>query len=599
MFKECLKSISILFHYAKKETLGKIVQMILVALISPLSLYITQRLIDNIGLFIAGKNGKWIVIQWGLLLMLSMIFLSSNVFIDNILNIKIKRILNQTFTSDIISKFKSMEYSCFENSNMLNTINRMGANPQEKIIDIFNSTMESLTQFFMMVGTAVIFAQVSVWFAIGFLVLLLPMIWFNFKGMDLLNNMYNNQSESERWMRYYAGLMSEKNALVELKVFKAVECINKKWKYKADNVLKERIEITIKAQKYYGLSKLIFKIWTFFVAIILILHLINGNISIGIFTALMTSTGKILDNSVALSKNFSTLSQKYIEISQYYKFMDFPIEKEYSKENFDTQLENRQDMTIGFENVSFYYPNDNGEKKEIIKNVSFQVKSSESIAIVGENGAGKSTIVKLLCGLYQPTGGKITINGIDMKYLSREEFRKVISVVFQDYAKYELSLRENIGFGDVSRINQDQELIKALDIGMAKGLLELSPKGLDANMGKLNNDGIDLSGGQWQRLAIARACFADSAFVILDEPTAAMDPVAESQMYHSFIAALQNKGSIIISHRLASAKIADKIVVIKNGMVEEIGSHEELMSRDGVYKKMFIAQSSWYIEPTM
>lgn len=595
MIRECFKSIAILYRYAKKETIGKVMLMLLITVMAPLSLYLTQKLIDSIGMFVDGKTGKIVIINWAMLLMLSMVIISGRACIDNIINIRIKRILNKKFTSDIVSKYKRMEYGCFENREMLNTINRMGTNPQEKIMDIFNGTIEALTQFFMMVGTSFIFAQVSIWFAIGFLFLLLPMTWFNFKGMDLLNNMYNNQSESERWMRYYAGLMSDKNALLELKVFNAVECINKKWKQKADVVLKERIEITMKAQKYYGLSKLIFKVWTVLVVTVLIHYLLKGSITIGVFSALITSTGKILDNSVALSKNFSTLSQKYIEIQQYYKFMNFPEENEMPQEQWlPLQWNDMQDMSIRFENVSFHYPSDKGEIKEILKGINFTVKGSESVAIVGENGAGKSTIIKLLCGLYQPTGGRITINGIDRKDISKEDLRNVISVVFQDYAKYELSLRENVGFGDISSMEQDEKIMKALNMGMADGLLELSPNGLNGTMGKLTKDGIDLSGGQWQRLAIARACFAKGSFIILDEPTAAMDPVAESKMYHSFVRALQNKGSIIISHRLASAKIADKIVVIKSGMVEEIGSHEELMIKDGVYKQMFIAQSSWY-----
>ena len=243
---------------------------------------------------------------------------------------------------------------------------------------------------------------------------------------------------------------------------------------------------------------------------------------------------------------------------------------------------------IRFEDVSFTYPKTD---KKILDGVSFSVQPGEHAALVGENGSGKSTIVKLLFGLYRPDQGKITFNGTDIRSLSPEQRHRVLSAVFQDYARYTLTLRENVAFGDIQKLHDDNALKEALRAGMAEDSVFES---LDQNLGKLEEDGVDLSGGQWQRVAMARAMASGSACLVLDEPTAALDPMAESRMYQNFASAMKGRGCVMISHRLASAKMCDKILVLDKGKIAEEGSHHQLMERGGLYAQMFQAQSAWY-----
>jgi len=240
--------------------------------------------------------------------------------------------------------------------------------------------------------------------------------------------------------------------------------------------------------------------------------------------------------------------------------------------------------------VEFTYPKTDAK---ILNGVSFEVKQGERVALVGENGAGKSTIIKLLCRLYKPDSGRILINGTDIQTADAAALRRVFSVVFQDFCKYTLTLRENVAFGDLSKLRDDNALRDALKMGLADGIAEL-----DTPLGKLEENGVDISGGQWQRVAVARACLPNSAFVILDEPTASLDPVAESNMYHSFAEVLKNRGCIMISHKLASAKMADKIVVLSDGVVSETGAHADLMAAGGLYSRMYASQSAWYSSST-
>ena len=230
----------------------------------------------------------------------------------------------------------------------------------------------------------------------------------------------------------------------------------------------------------------------------------------------------------------------------------------------------------------------------VLKDVSFSIEQGQKVALVGENGAGKSTIIKLLCKLYKPDSGYIKVNGTDLQDIPMADLKKIFGVAFQDYVCYALSLRENVALGDVEKINDDESIKRALKDGLADGLLEELTNGLDSNLGKIEDDGVDLSGGQWQRVAISRACLSDGSIVVLDEPTASLDPIAESDMYNAFSSALKDKGCLIISHRLASARLADKIILLDSGVIAESGSHEELMAKRGLYCKMFENQSSWY-----
>lgn len=301
--------------------------------------------------------------------------------------------------------------------------------------------------------------------------------------------------------------------------------------------------------------------------------------------AVIGSAATVLGLSETLSRNFSSLSQQYLEIKHYHTFLSLPEidEKEKSIDIIKPH--------IVFDNVHFTYPKAN---KPVLKGVSFEISPRQRVAIVGENGAGKSTIIKLLCKLYKPDSGKITINGINLDDIPFSQLKRIYSVVFQHYSSYSLTLRENIAFGDIDKLKDDKAILDAVNKGLATEVLNKMPKGIDTNLGKLEDDGVDLSGGQWQRVAIARACVSDSAFVILDEPTSALDPVVETEILKQFIEIARDKTAVIISHRVGLCKFADKIIVMKDGQICEIGTHDSLINKNGEYKRLYTSQEQWY-----
>lgn len=253
-----------------------------------------------------------------------------------------------------------------------------------------------------------------------------------------------------------------------------------------------------------------------------------------------------------------------------------------------------QPIAIEFRDVSFSYRS--GEHRtEIFSHLNLQIKAGEKLALVGRNGAGKSTLVKLLCGFYDPDEGTITFNGIDAGEFPKAERYGLFSVVFQDLFFPGVRMDESIALQETERIDQDR-LQKALEkAGMAEVFREKKIT-MDRYMGRLKKEGVELSGGQYQRLLLARALYQDGAVLVLDEPTAALDPIAESQVYESYQAYSQGKTSIFISHRLASTGFSDRIVLLADGEIVEMGSHQELMERKGAYAKMFRIQSSYYAD---
>lgn len=586
MIKQSFKSIGVMLKYARVATIVKLFELLITALMAPLALYFTQKLIDSISPFVRNETIITSIIIWASLLLVAMLFSANVNAFNGIQYINMKRKLNQNFTKVVINKYKKLDYSCFEDSEIQDTLARMGDAPQEKIFNLFLNITGIISMLISIVGLAIIFMQVSIWFSLAFLAILIFMMWLDFKSMDMMNTMFNNQTEEERRLSYLSGLLSDKSSLFELRIFGAVSYISAKWYKMTGKVLNERLRTTIKSQKYSAGSSVCILAWIALVVFSLIYGIDSGAVTVGLFVSLVGATGGILTTTETLSHSFSNLSQRYLQMEHYDIFMALP---EISDNESEDEIKN---PTIKFEDVVFTYPK---TEKKILNGITFTIEPNERMALVGENGAGKSTIIKLLCRLYKPNSGKITINSIDINDLSQKQLRSVLSVVFQDFANYFLTLRENVAFGNIGKLHDNNAIKLALSQGLAEGI-GINAKGdnLDMNLGKLEENGVDLSGGQWQRVAIARACIADSSFVILDEPTASLDPVAESEMYHSFAEIMKNKGCIMISHRLASAKMCDKIIVLDGGRVTQQGSHEVLMQSGGLYAKMFSTQSAWY-----
>ncbi len=246
---------------------------------------------------------------------------------------------------------------------------------------------------------------------------------------------------------------------------------------------------------------------------------------------------------------------------------------------------------VRFEEVGFLYP---GSDRVALDNVSLTIRPGEMIALVGENGSGKTTLTKLLCRLYDPTCGRITVDGVDLRGYSLEQWRSQISVIFQDYQQYQLSARENIWFGNIATPPDTQQIETVARLCGADAVIQELPEGYDTVLGRLFEGGAELSIGQWQKIALARAFLRDAQIIVLDEPTSAMDARAEYEFFRDFRRLAQGRATILISHRFSTVRMADCIYVLEDGVIAESGSHDDLVQRGGKYAQLFEMQAQHY-----
>lgn len=298
----------------------------------------------------------------------------------------------------------------------------------------------------------------------------------------------------------------------------------------------------------------------------------------------------------SVSSTLAVISSTFVSVDQHTTFLDdyfsfLSIDELVKKVEHPEPLPSRFDKGIVFENVSFKYP---GSSEYAVRNFNLTINNGELIALVGENGAGKSTIIRLLLRFYDADEGSITIGGIDLRKTDPEELRNRVGVLFQDYANYELTIRENVTMGRPYVEVSDDRVLKSLSDARSEWLIKKMPNGLDSKVGRLFEGGHDLSGGEWQRLALARIMYRNADIWVLDEPTSSLDPEAEAAIFAELKENLKGRIGIVISHRFSTVRIADRIAVIADGKVSEIGTHDELMKAKGRYSELFELQAAGY-----
>lgn len=303
---------------------------------------------------------------------------------------------------------------------------------------------------------------------------------------------------------------------------------------------------------------------------------------IGAFTSVSGTLGMI-------SSTFVAVDQHTTFLEDYFSFL--AIDSLITVPATPTHLPAKLNSGIQFEHVSFRYPGGTGHA---VKDLSLHIHDGELVALVGENGAGKSTLIKMLLRFYDPEQGTVRVGGVDLKQVVPEELRERIGVLFQDFATYELSVRENVSIGRPDKQEGDEKIVKALRDARSEWLLSKMPGGLDAKVGRLFEGGHDLSGGEWQRLALARIMYRDADIWILDEPTSSLDPEAEAAIFAELKENLKGRIGIVISHRFSTVRMADRIAVIEDGKVAELGSHNELLAAGGTYARLFELQAAGY-----
>lgn len=550
-----------------------------IVLISELLIGLLQTLILIAWQYVVNTAEKLILKQTSfeiLLLSLAVSFLAY-IFMDlfrmvlesfyTLLNSK----LSERLEDKLYDKCKKLNVLYFENSDLYNQIDRAknairGIVSLTSIIGIFVMAFGRISTL----GTYVLWTKPI--FALIVILPIVPILITRIvRGRDLYRLNYT-QSEKRRECGYYKGCINNK----ETRTLRAAPFFWKKWDSLYCELRNEEKKVNRKLSIVFLLMNL-FKYSIYILAIsIAAKYLFEGSIDVGMFaliTGMLGTTHATIEVVVSRSGDIAG-SLKYA--NDYFVFLDKSGDIEINKEVFRTAIE--------LKDVCFSYPNaDNAA----INHINLKIEQGEKIALIGVNGAGKSTLAKIIAGLYNPSAGEIIYNGEQRP----DNVMIDCAMVFQNFCKYYLTLRENAAFGDINSLNNDEDLINSLkwfDFDLKK-----VNHSLNTQLGR-NFDGVELSGGEWQKIALSRGFIRKSNLVLLDEPNSGLDPLTESKVFKIFIELLNDKTGIIITHRIGIASIVDRVIIMDNGGILEEGTHDELIRSDGHYKKMYLTQANVY-----
>ena len=557
-------------------------------LLTPLGVYVGQNVFDG-GLAVARGEMAFSAYSVYLALFVVMAVLPSafDGFIYAYVEKRSLLILRTAYKSRMLQKLKTMKYEHFENEATAEIIDKAYHRMENAARHLWpNYAYGRGSAFVASIGSLAYVASIRWWLLVTVLV---PFLLETYIASRTNYNIYTELEtcwNRERRYTTLGGYLRSRQFAREMKAYGNYD-------YLIDTYRKRLHERNRDYERYYFkhlrmllLGGNITKFGIILNVVLLLVLFVNGHMSVGLFIAMSGLVSSRIYGQLEGVAGFFKWSGFHINTYEYKdKFLALPDEPE------GTESEGPASFDIEFRDVWFRYP---GTERDILKGLSFKIASGEKVSIVGGNGEGKSTMIKLLLGLFVPDRGDILIGGKNLHRFPPHLRAKLFGTVFQDFPRYSITLKENIGIGDPDALGDEERIRQAAGKGKVHEFAEQLAGGYDTLLGRDFEGGVDLSGGQWQRIAIARALMGDKPILILDEPTSQLDPIAEAELYREFAAMAENRTAILITHRLGSTMITDRIFVIADGQVAEAGTHEELMKRDGLYRRMFEAQKQWY-----
>lgn len=496
--------------------------------------------------------------------------------------------LSHNIENIVADKFQNIKQERIDNPEFLdlhsNTLNRCGSEP----LNLMESLFSTVANVISLMGYVVIIAKYNLIALLVIIIFTLPIIVFKRKYQGLTFRFYNERTMQLRRIMYYLELLTEPEYANEVRGYRLHDYISNERKRLFRDFIKGNTKIAGKEIAVSLSTSLLSMIGSILVGIWLIQKTIAGTITVSEFYLLITAIMTLATDLMALSDQIASNSKSMMFINYIFNYMEEPnvIESKALK------IEEKTIHDICFENVSFKYT---GSENYVLKNINVHFNTSETVCLVGENGSGKSTFVKLLLRIYDPTEGRVLLDGIDLKEYDINDLRKFYGVLFQDYVKFSDSVHNCIGFGNIEELQNSEGIAEAARLTGADVFIAGYKDGYETNLSKMFfNDAIEPSGGQWQKLAISRAVYSDAQVLVLDEPTAALDPKSEVKMFDTFKKISELKSTLIISHRMYITKLADKIILLENGELVEEGSFEDLIKLKKEFYSMYKIQSDSY-----
>jgi len=592
-------------------------------------LIVTQRLIDSLqtalrGGAASGASGldpmsavaPWVIWLGGVMvlgILLEMLRSYCEVDVQEKVGIYLQR--------EVIEKAHSVDLVHFEHPDFYDALQRANQDMGSRLVTLLRLVTDVVASFAGMAGILIVLWQAH-WSLAPIMALgVAPGFWVMLQMRKKTYWVYRVRTPESRLAMYLNNLMTRRDEAKEVRLFTLAGHLLERWLSLSKGLHVERRQLEVK-QAWLGLLTDGVRTAAYAGCLALLAVMVTGaRITFGMYAVIMQALQQFSARIEQVMRNVSGLHEQSLYLADLYEFLEYDVYKIHGpsptmdksskspvppkergsasisvnghikseRPEPESPIAPQTAAKIELKNVWFTYP---GGERPVLEDINLTIAPGERIALIGENGAGKSTLVRLIMGLYAPTQGEISINGVPLQDLPESELRSYFSAVFQEFVRYQFPVADNIRFGRLLDATP-ADIEWAASVSGAAEFIESLPERYDTLLGRPLG-GLDLSGGQWQKLAIARALVRRAPIVVLDEPTAALDPKAEAEIYEQFGEMTSDRTSILISHRLGSARMADRIVVLKGGRIVEIGSHDELVARDGEYARMFTLQAQWY-----
>jgi ATP-binding cassette subfamily B protein len=578
---------------SRSMTLAMLALTLIAALLPSAQAILAGRIVDRVvalidtgGDAMAGLRSMLplLGLEFGLIL-ISSVSSQLRSLAEHILNSRLNLHINVL----IIRKALALDLSYYEDADFYDKLQNARKEADWRALRIVTQSFGLIQSTITLLTFAVLLVQFSPWLTLILFGATIPSFLAQNKYAGLTFRMLTWRAPERRKMSYFEHLLTVDSYVKEVKLFGVGEPILDRYRdlfWKAFNedqsLARRRSAASVGWGMLASLSYYLSYAW-------IILRTIAGAITLGDMTKYLTVFRQSQGTFQALFFGLSELYENSLFMSNLYSFLDLEPQMPPSANLRPMPATIRQG--IEFRDVSFRYP---GRKEWALHKVNLTLQPGEKLALVGGNGAGKTTLIKLLTRLYDPTEGQILLDGVDLRDYDLAEWRAKIGVIFQDFVRYHLSASENVGLGQIDKLADRERILEASRKGGADPVLTALPDGYDTVLGKWFKDGHDLSGGEWQKVALSRAFMRDAEVLVLDEPTSALDAEQEYQIFQRFRALTSGKIAVLISHRFSTVRMADRIAVIEDGGISELGSHQELMAQNGTYAHLFNIQAQGY-----
>jgi ATP-binding cassette subfamily B protein len=582
--------LKLIWETSPRMTLANIFLRVLKAAVPLATLYIAKLIIDEVirlSQLEGGRDLQWLFILIGSELLLA-------VFSD-VLNRGIA--LMDSLLGDLFANstsIKLMEHAAtldldqFEDSNFYDKLERARRQTLSRAV-LMSQVLSQLQDLITMVFLSGGLVAFNPWLLVLLIIAVIPAFLgeshFNERSYSLVRNWTPERRELD-YLRYTGA--SDETAK-EIKIFGLAGFLTDRFRVLSNQFYLANRKIALKRAAWGTVFAALGSLGYYGAYIFIIYRTVQGQLSIGDLTFLSGSFMRLRGLLEGILNRFTSVAEGALYLTDFFDF--FHLEPRIRAGNTSRPFPKPIQHGFTFEGVGFKYQNSD---KWAIRNLSFTLQAGEKLALVGENGAGKTTLVKLLSRLYDPTEGRILLDGYDLREYSPEDLRKEIGVIFQDFVKFQLTAANNIAVGRIDEKENIDRIKTSAALSLADTVISGLPNGYDQMIGRKFANGVDLSGGQWQKIALGRAYMRDAQLLILDEPTAALDARAEHEVFQRFADLTHGKTAVLISHRFSTVRMADRILVIENGTFVEMGSHEELLMKGGRYSELFNLQAQGY-----